>query len=97
MIDLCLSHFVRKICAHSRCLCVIRKWFKHFKPSTVQLSGWDFRVEFGPGGRITVIGWTAIHKVLTVLESGIYGDSPDRWRHIFSPLFAVWLWQLMFL
>lgn len=71
-----------------------RKWFKHTRPTRVQLNGWDFKIEFGPGGRITFIGWSAVHRMMKFLEFKIYGYSPARWRHIFDPRFAQHLMNL---
>jgi hypothetical protein len=55
----------------------------------ISLSGWDFKIEFGPQGRITFIGWSAVHRMITYLEFKIYGYSDERWRHIFDPCLAV--------
>lgn len=45
----------------------------------------------GTNGKITMIGWSAVHRAVKVLEFKIYRISPDRWSHIFEPLFALHL------
>lgn len=64
------------------------KWFKRRLPTRVHLTGWDFKIEFGPGGKITFVGWSAVHRMVKVLEFKLYGYSEARWRHIFDPRFA---------
>lgn len=52
------------------------------------LSGWDFRLEFGPNGKITLAGWAAVHRLVKILAFKIYGKSTEIWRHIFQIEFA---------
>lgn len=66
-----------------------RKWYKHLVPYLIVLSGDDFVKEFGPAGRMTTIGWTAVSRMLVYKEGGMYGDWEIRWRHIFDLRFVV--------
>lgn len=77
-----LAFYDRMLTCTSRELA--KKWFKHLVPYLVVLCGEDFVREFGPNGRLTVIGWICLGRMIVYMEDQMYGSQQIRWRHIFD-------------
>jgi hypothetical protein len=66
-----------------------RFWFVHGHPTWIQLSGAEIKSQFGEMAGIDEKGWTAIWRLLRMLETKMYRGSVLRWREIFPPELAV--------
>lgn len=65
-----------------------KKWFRHFMPLAVTMSGMDLKDALGPGGELPVTGWRCIHRMLSEKERKMCRKGLARWRGVFDPCFV---------